>query len=173
MTATLRQHVTTVSPDLARLVRASFGLAARTDRRMSARLSRIPQVRVGTSQIRTPRGGGGCPLSGAPVKLYGDPLDWEMRVLPCEDFIELVTESGRTGIFSYPDRRYCQRGLIAVSEMVIGDLMLTEDGEERLISAEKRHLPAATVDSYEASRGHIYSAWGFVGHNLKYSLENL
>ena len=96
-----------------------------------------------------------------------------MRVLPCEDFIELVTESGRTGIFSYPDRRYCQRGLIAVSEMVIGDLMLTEDGEERLISAEKRHLPAATVDSYEASRGHIYSAWGFVGHNLKYSLENL
>src|SRR5262249_7097790 len=38
-------------------------------------------------------GGGGCPLSGAPVRLFGKPEAWKKRVLPCEQFVLLITET--------------------------------------------------------------------------------
>jgi hypothetical protein len=112
-------------------------------------------------------GGGPCPLSGAPVKLYGDPAWWTMRVVPHEDFIEIETETGRKGTFTPDDRRYCRRGLLAMTELTLGDWMLTEDGEERLREMAALHLPGATADSYEATQGHVNSAWGFIGHNMK------
>jgi hypothetical protein len=33
--------------------------------------------------------------------------------------------------------------------------------------AQDLNLPGATVDSYEGKTGHVYSAWGFIGHNFK------
>ena len=150
----------------------SHDLAACTARGVPERFPGIVQLHAGLTQI-VPRFGGGCPLSGAPVKLYGDPADWAMRVQPCEEFIELLTETGRKGTFSRPDKRYCRRGLLAVWELVSGDLMLTDDGEERLVSAKAVHIPGATVDSYEARKGHIYSAWGFIGHNVKDPMTDL
>lgn len=111
--------------------------------------------------------GGGCPLSGAPVRLYGDAGWWRKRVLPCEDFIQVVTESGRVGIFSRNDRRYSNRGLLPLTQWRVGDGALTEDGEEVVTMLSELKIPGASVDSYEAEQGHIYSAWGFVGHNFK------
>jgi hypothetical protein len=112
-------------------------------------------------------GGGGCPLSGAPVKLYGRPEWWSMRVLPNEDFITIVTHTGRKGTFTPNDRRYSNRGLLTLTEWQVGDLALTEDGEERVTEISRVHLPGATIDSYEGVHGHVYSAWGFIGHNMK------
>lgn len=112
-------------------------------------------------------GTGGCPLSGAPVRLFGKPEWWKKRVVPCRAFRLVVTESGRIGIFSRKDRRYCDRGLIAVENWEPGFMALTEDGEERVTVAQDLDLPGATVDSYEGTRGHVYAAWGFIGHNFK------
>jgi hypothetical protein len=112
-------------------------------------------------------GGGGCALSGAPVRLYGRPEWWTKRVLPCEDFITIETEAGRRGTFSRNDRRYCQRGLLPLNEWKVGDLALTEDGEERVTAVLEQKLRGATIDSYEGEFGHVYSAWGFIGHNNK------
>jgi hypothetical protein len=112
-------------------------------------------------------GGGFCPLSGAPVKLHGDPAWWTKTVKPCVDFIGVTTEGGRTGIFSRPHRMYQRRGLLPLWEWRVGDYALTEDGEEKVASLVPFQLHNMTVDCYEATKGHIYSAWGFVGHNLK------
>lgn len=131
--------------------------------------------RVYFGQITTPAfggggtggsgGGGGCPLSGAPVTLFGDPSWWHKTIMHCEDFIEIVTESGRKGTFSRHHRSYSNRGTLPLNLWCIGDLALTEDGEERVISLKSVHIPGATVDSYSALKGHVYSAWGFIGHN--------
>ena len=112
-------------------------------------------------------GGGGCPLSGAPVNLYGKPSWWKKTVLPCKDFIVIETETGRIGTFSANDRRFQRHGLLPLTEWKVGDLALTEDGEERVIRVSPTIIPGATVDSYEARQGHVYSAWGFIGHNMK------
>jgi hypothetical protein len=112
-------------------------------------------------------GNGGCPLSGAPVRLFGHAEWWSKRVVPCHAFRLIVTERGRIGIFSRKDRRYCDRGLIAVENWEPGFMALTEDGEERVTVAQDLNLPGATVDSYEGKEGHVYSAWGFIGHNFK------
>ena len=112
-------------------------------------------------------GGGGCPLSGAPVHLYGNPSWWKKTVLPCKDFIVIETETGRMGTFSAKDRRFQRHGLLPLTEWKVGDLALTEDGEERVIRVSPTIIPGATVDSYEARQGHVYSAWGFIGHNMK------
>lgn len=112
-------------------------------------------------------GGGGCPLSGAPVSTYGDAAWWTMRLLPCSEFIRIRTETGRNGIFSKNHRAYQRRGLLPLTEWLPGDYALTEDGEERVTEVEPYTLVDATVDSYEASRGHIYAAWGFISHNVK------
>lgn len=112
-------------------------------------------------------GGSGCPLSGAPVKLYGDPAWWTKRVMTCEDFIEIVTDTGRKGTFSRFHRAYSNRGTLPLNLWCVGDLALTEQGEEQVVSLKSIHLPNATVDCYEAKYGHVYSAWGFIGHNVK------
>lgn len=109
----------------------------------------------------------GCPLSGAPVKLYGKPEWWSLRIVACREFFQIVTETGRKGTFSRPHRAYCHRGLLPLLVWQVGDRALTDDGEEIVESIEALELENATVDRYEASEGHIYSAWGFVGHNIK------
>lgn len=123
----------------------------------------------GTGGGGTGGGGGasGCPLSGAPVRLYGNPAWWSKTVVRCEDFIEIKTTSGRTGTFSRNDRRYCRRGLLPLFQWEVGDWALTEDGEELVTSIALVHIPGAAVDRYEATSGHVYSAWGFIGHNVK------
>jgi hypothetical protein len=111
-------------------------------------------------------GGGFCPLSGAPVKLYGDPAWWTKTVKPCWEFLEVVTESGRRGTFSRPHRMYQHAGLMPLYMWKVGDLAVTEDGEERVTELNPRRFEGE-VDSYEATKGHVYSAWGFISHNLK------
>src|SRR5205807_2110753 len=68
-------------------------------------------------------GGGGdtrqCPLSGAPVRLYGAPEVWSMQVAPCEDFIRITTAI-REGIFSPQHRAYQRRGLLPLTEWNVG-----------------------------------------------------
>ena len=123
----------------------------------------------------TPSGGGGgggdpCPLSGAPVRLYGDPSWWTMEVQPAYDWIEIITATGRRGLFTPNDRRFCDRGLIEVQKWEAGFYALVDDTEERLElveSVQHVYLPGATADHYHATEGHVYSAWGFVGHNNK------
>jgi len=112
-------------------------------------------------------GGGSCPLSGAPVRLYGPPELWSMQVAPCEEFIRITTTNGRKGIFSPQHRAYQRRGLLPLTEWKIGEWALTEDGEEVVTQIERLHIPNATVDSYDAKSGHVYSAWGFISHNIK------
>lgn len=112
-------------------------------------------------------GGGGCPLAGAPVRLYGVASEWRRRTVKCEEFICIETKTGRVGTFSRNDRRYCDRGLLPLKKWKVGDLALTEEGEERVVSVSCVHIRNGKVDSYEAPKGHIYSAWGFIGHNLK------
>lgn len=112
--------------------------------------------------------GFGCPISGAPVKLYGDPSWWTKTVEPCTDFIEMITESGRRGMFSTTDLRYCHMGLIQLSLWKVGWLALTEDGEEKVTALNPKYDPYGEVDHYEATQGHIYSAWGFIGHNKQF-----
>lgn len=112
-------------------------------------------------------GGLNCPLSGAPVKLYGDPAWWTKEIKPQETFLEIITDSGRTGTFSPSHLMYSRRGLLPLSIWETGDWALTEQGEERVISLKYRKIPGATVDRYEATNGHIYSAWGFISHNFK------
>ena len=109
--------------------------------------------------------GGGCPMSGAPVKLYGDPAWWTSDIRPCEWFIKIITNTGRSGSFSFPHRQYTRRGLVEASELLVGDHVLTEDGEEKLVSVIREHVPDGRVDDHRATQGHVYSAWGFVGHN--------
>ena len=111
-------------------------------------------------------GGGGCPLSGAPVKLHGNKTWWTKTVLPNENFIYLKTAK-RAGFFSTTDRRYTSRGVVDILLLKVGDVVLTDDGEEVLTEVLSVKLPNATVDKYEATEGHVYSAWGFIGHNLK------
>jgi hypothetical protein len=101
------------------------------------------------------------------VNLFGNPSWWKKTVLPCKEFIVVETETGRLGTFSRPDRRYQRRGLIPLTEWKVGDLALTEDGEEKVVNVFPTVIPGATVDSYEAREGHVYSAWGFIGHNMK------
>lgn len=101
------------------------------------------------------------------MRLFGKPEAWKKHILPCDHFAFIVTETGRTGVFSRKDRRYCDRGLIAVEEWKPGFYALTEDGEELVTAVYLLTLPGATVDSYEATSGHVYSAWGFIGHNFK------
>jgi hypothetical protein len=112
-------------------------------------------------------GGGGCPLAGAPVRLYGVASEWRRRTVKCEEFICIETKTGRVGTFSRNDRRYCNRGLLPLKKWKVGDLALTEEGEECVVKVSRVHIRNGKVDSYEATRGHIYSAWGFVGHNAK------
>ena len=113
------------------------------------------------------QGRGGCPLSGAPVKLYGDPSWWTKTEIPCSEFFRIRTETGREGTFSRTHRMYQQRGLLYLYDWKIGDFALTENGEECVGTIEKIEMAGASVDRYEASQGHIYSAWGFISHNLK------
>jgi hypothetical protein len=108
-----------------------------------------------------------CPLSGAPVKLWGKPEWWTKTVVPHTEFFKVTTETGREGTFSREHRSYCRRGLLALYDWHIGDFALTEDGEECVGLIEALTLPNATVDRYEATSGHVYSAWGFIGHNVK------
>jgi hypothetical protein len=115
-------------------------------------------------------GGGGCPLAGAPVRLYGVASEWRRRSVKCEEFICIETKTGRVGTFSRNDRRYCERGLLPLRKWKAGDLALTEEGEERVVKVSPVHIQNGRVDSYEAPYGHIYSAWGFIGHNEKQSL---
>lgn len=110
-------------------------------------------------------GGGACPKSGAPVRLYGDPTWWSKTVVPQEDFIRIRTTTGREGYFSPTDLRYCRRGLLAVLLWRPGDLALTEDGEELVTEVAPVHLAGEHVDFYQATQGHVFSAWGFIGHN--------
>lgn len=110
-------------------------------------------------------GGGGCPRSGAPVKLYGDPTWWTKTTLPNRYFRRFTTSTGRTGEFSLSDERYTERGLIKCADWVIGDKLLTEDGEEAITQLELVDDPDGQVDFYHATQGHIYSAYGVIGHN--------
>jgi hypothetical protein len=101
------------------------------------------------------------------VRLFGKAEWWKKKVVPCEEFIFLLTDKGRGGIFSRKDRRYSDHGLIAVEEWKPGFRALTEDGEETVVEVRELHLAGQTVDSYEGMEGHVYSAWGFIGHNFK------
>lgn len=118
-------------------------------------------------------GGGGagggqfCPLSGAPVKLYGEPEWWTKSEKRQEHFIEVTTETGRKGIFSPTHMGFLRSGLAPLCAWKVGEWALTEDGEELVTSLEHRYIPDGKVDRYEAERGHIYSAWGFLCHNVK------
>lgn len=115
----------------------------------------------------TYQGNRGCPLSGAPVKLYGKPEWWSMRIVPCQEFFRITTDAGRVGTFSRDHRMFCRRGLKGLYDWHIGDFALTEDGEECVGLIEAVTIPDGMVDRYDASEGHIYSAWGFIGHNNK------
>jgi hypothetical protein len=113
------------------------------------------------------QGSHGCPLSGAPVRLYGDPAWWSKRIVPCQEFFRITTDKGREGIFSRDHRMFCRRGLKGLFDWHIGDFALTEDGEECVGLIEAVTIPDGLVDRYEASEGHIFSAWGFISHNIK------
>ena len=110
-------------------------------------------------------GGGGCPMSGAPAKFYGDPGWWTTEVRPCEWFIKIITNTGRVGKFSFGHLQYCRRGLIRGCELLVGDWALTEDGEEKLVSVIRENVVGGKVDAHKATQGHVYSAWGFICHN--------
>lgn len=120
-------------------------------------------------------GGGGslpCPLSGAPTRLYGDPEWWFKNVEEEEDFIEITTTTGRKGTFSRKHRLYGDHGLLPLDRWEAGMYVFIDEPElhlEQVESIRSLHLPNATVDHYEATEGHVYSAWGFVGHNMKRS----
>ena len=62
---------------------------------------------------------------------------------------------------------FSQRGLLPLRDWTIGDLALTEDGEELVKRIDYLVIQSGKVDHYEAKQGHIYSAWGFIGHNTK------
>lgn len=115
-------------------------------------------------------GGGGCPISGTPVKLYGDPAWWTMEVKPCENFIEIVTVKGRKGLFHPDSKHFCNHGLIPIRQWEAGFYALVDDsteGLEMVESVRNVHIEGATIDSYHATQGNVYSANGFVCHNNK------
>ena len=107
-----------------------------------------------------------CPHHGAPVKLYGDPDWWQVSIHPCTEFFRVVT-THREGVFSRGHRMFSDRGLLPLRQWIVGDLALTEDGEEVVTRIDALDIADGKVDRYEAKQGHIYSAWGFIGHNLK------
>jgi hypothetical protein len=89
-----------------------------------------------------------------------------MATKPCKEFFRIVTPH-REGVFSCAHRMFSQRGLLPLRDWTIGDLALTEDGEELVKRIDYLVIQSGKVDHYEAKQGHIYSAWGFIGHNTK------
>ncbi len=117
-------------------------------------------------------GGGGnptCVRSGSRIETLGS-LPYDCDVLAETDWIYLETEQGKE-LFCTADHPlyHAVNGRVPADTLVVGDLVITNEGEQRLVTAEPRHKKCSKYH-IRMERGHLFFANGFLSHNQKIHL---
>jgi hypothetical protein len=108
-------------------------------------------------------GGGRCVLEGTVIEaLNNEPMILERHSE--EKWCTIVTEHfSLTGSYDHPvfDEH---RGMVPISSISIGDYVVTQKGEEKVVNCYTRLLPETKV-KVTMARGHLFWANGILSHN--------
>ena len=108
--------------------------------------------------------GSGCVRSGTVVKPLGE-IDFQCDVLPETDWIYLETEEGKE-LFCTCDHPlyHAVNGKVEADTLVVGDLVITDEGEQKLVTVEP-YTKKCSKYRVRMATGHLFFANGFLSHN--------
>ena len=111
-------------------------------------------------------GGSGCVMSGTEVIALGDSTP-SLEVLPETHWVHLRTADLRDLYCTFDHPLYhAQRGRTRADELVVGDLIITDTGEQKLVTAEYKKRVCSKYRVH-IPNGHLYWANGYLSHNFK------
>ena len=110
--------------------------------------------------------GSGCVMAGTDIIPIGD-ISYSIEVLRETEWVHLKIEDGRELYCTYDHPLYdAVDGRVRADMLVPGRLLITDQGEQRLMSTEF-HQRICSKHKVHMPTGHLFWANGFLSHNVK------